>query len=213
MVEAMRLASTPLMVAHTLRFDRALRGFRAYLPSVGALRSLAVTLTVPGRSRLPGNPGFLGRGPLLDLGVHVLDLVRWLTGAEVRQVLCRLDPADPSRMEETAEVELTLGTGCQCVLHVGWRGTERIGSATAEGDQGRATVDWRARTLAYTSLSGSIVQQSFDETATILETLEGFLTAVLKGTPMPVSALDALEAVRLVDACYESARRRRPLDV
>lgn len=207
MVDATTRASIPLMVAHTLRFNASLLAFRDLLPKLGAVRELSVTLAVPARPRPAGNPGFLGRGPLLDLGVHVVDLARWLLGDDIDQVRCRLEPACSDDPEEKAEMEVRLKGGCRGILRIGWGGAERVGRAEAVGSTGRAQVDWGACEVMHTFHDCPPVRLSYEDRPTILETLRGFLRALTDGAPMPVPAEDGLAAVRLIDACYESARR------
>ncbi len=87
MVRAAEGAGVPLMPAHTLRFDRAVLALKAQLPSAGPRRYLVLTNRVEARSDVLDDPNdYGGCGVLLEIGIHLLDLIRFLTGEEVAEV-------------------------------------------------------------------------------------------------------------------------------
>ncbi|UCF67480.1 MAG: Gfo/Idh/MocA family oxidoreductase, partial [Acidobacteriota bacterium] len=82
MVESARRAGVPAMVAQTLRYDSLVGALRAALPQLGPLHLVAINqrFEPSGRSWLD-DP--VQGGVLSNTGVHGLDLLRVLTGAEI----------------------------------------------------------------------------------------------------------------------------------
>ena len=96
MIEAMRAAGVPLFVGFTLRFGAPEREIKRLIAdgAVGRVRSLRLVYLwdchgkyEPRDDPTCPNPRRLGRmregGPLVDCGVHKIDLARWWLGSEV----------------------------------------------------------------------------------------------------------------------------------
>ncbi len=199
-------APVPLMVAQTLRYNRATQVFSDLLPGLGPCRRLVMQLTVPPRPRPAGNPGFGGRGALLDLGVHLADLLHWWIGSRGLTVGCTIDARTPDGVDAAATVTAVSADGLQAELHVGWEGKDRAGEARAEGPRGWATVNWRRHCVQSGGGAVPSVTESVPEGPTIRMLLTAFLDAVGHRTPPPLRLADAAAGVQFVDACYEAAR-------
>ncbi len=207
MLAAVESARLPLMVAHTLRFDPTVAAFRARLPKLGSLSTLTLTFTVPSRPRPSGNPGFHGRGPLLDLGVHLFDLIRILTQDELRSVRSTIESRQSDGVDTAARVEGVTHGGCTCLLRVGWEGATHVGLGEAIGTQGRLQMDWNARLVTECLEQGSPESWTISPLQTIPVVIAAFLRALSEGTAMPITARDGFQAVRAVEAAYESATK------
>jgi predicted dehydrogenase len=82
---AERKSGKQLMVVQNLRYDEGVLGLRRHLDECPLGEVYYGRCQWLRRRRLPARPGFTqrrlsGGGPLLDLGVHVIDLACWLTG-------------------------------------------------------------------------------------------------------------------------------------
>lgn len=207
MLATVEEAHLPLMVAHTLRFDPTVAAFHARLPKIGLLSTLNLTFTVPLRPRPTGNPGFHGRGPLLDLGVHLFDLIRFLTQDELRSVRGTIEARQIDDVETAARVEAVTRRGCTCFLRVGWEGDRHVGLGEAIGTQGILHIDWNARVIRERPVEESSEHATISPLQTIPVVITAFLHALSAGGPMPVTARDGFEAVRAVEAAYQSAER------
>lgn len=88
-----------------------------------------------------------GGGCVMDLGVHLIDLLLWLLDfPELAQVDARLlaggAPADPTAVEDYAVAQLTLGDGVVARLACSWRlqaGQEAVIEASFYGERGGAS--------------------------------------------------------------------------
>ena len=100
MVEAAARAGVPLMTAHTLRFDATIQSLLASRSRVGRPQQLVMTSHIETKGRsLDHADGYGRRGALLEFGVHLLDLVRVLTGEEIETVQCALDPVSYTHLD------------------------------------------------------------------------------------------------------------------
>ena len=152
-----------------------------------------------------------GKGVLLDLGPHVLDLVCWWLGHPP----CVTDYVDDSLggSEAVAKVFFTDGTA-RGEVHLSWlaklRNTFRI-----EGDAGTITgskFDWEK--LLFTSPSGRRRWiptktgggvRSFDDLGPAI--IDNFLDVIETGATPLVPGREVAPSIALIEACY--ARRRR----
>jgi predicted dehydrogenase len=207
MVEAAREAGVTLMTAQTLRFDPAIVSCQAHGHEAGSPRYLSLTLRMePGPASQPSS-AFSGRGILLEIGIHLLDLVRFLTGEEVEEVRCLMDAVPPAAAEARVFAWLRTTGGCWALLDVSRISSGRIGRVDWVGAKGQLEADWHTRRLRLVSASGSSREWHVEPTPTIVETLRSFIGSVRTGTAPAISGEDGQRAVEIAEACYESARR------
>src|SRR5882762_9916514 len=132
-------ARVPTLMAHTLRWNAVVRAIRDRLPSLGPLRALWLNQRFePSPLTWLDDPAGKGGGIILHTGVHSFDLVRWLTGHEVRRVWCRVLRADTSRTEDNFVAILELEGGEPLVTVSGSRSTAgRAGVVDVAGARGQ----------------------------------------------------------------------------
>src|SRR5256712_7901362 len=119
MVWKKREAGVALMPAQTLRFTQVLARLRDRRADVGPLGYLVLTM---GTDRPPhrwlGDPGQAGGGVLLEIGIHLLDLIRFLTGAEAVEAVADLEQRHTTRVEDLALARFRLSNGVSCYVEV-----------------------------------------------------------------------------------------------
>jgi predicted dehydrogenase len=185
--------------------------------AIGAVRFLGYTdgdkYDWPSASGCVFGLGGTGKGVLLDIGAHVLDLVCWWLGRRPKLT----DYADDSfgGSEAVAKLWFTDGEdegGAQGEVHLSWLGKLRNGFRI-EGEVGSivgSIYDWQ--TIELVSRSGKRTAIRLDSpvrTATDVGRLvvEDFLGAIVSGRPPLVSGRDVAPSIALIEECY--ARRRR----
>lgn len=206
MVVLAREAKVPLMTAQTLRFDHTIQHMRTLRHSIGRSARLDLISRIELRTTAPDHAdGYGKRGAVLEIGVHMLDLVRFLTGEEVSEVRCTMDVLPSAAPETSASVDLTTGGGTACRIDIARVPVGRVGRAVWTGSQGRLEADWVQSRLSCCDEIGT-TDVDFPPAQTVLATIRAFLQAVNDDTPMPVTGEDGFRAVEIAEACYRSAQ-------
>ncbi len=206
MVALCREHDVPLMTAQTLRFDNTIQQMQLLRSFIGRSEQLHLITRIEKRNTSPDHAeGYGMRGAVLEIGIHLLDLVRFLTGDEVHEVRCTMDGLPASSPEMTASVHLVTLGGTTCHLEIARVLSGRVGRADWSGSRGRLEVDWGAcRVRGVTGTD--ITEFELPPSQTVLATLRAFLHAVRDHSPMPITGEDGCRAVELAEACYQSAQ-------
>lgn len=218
MVQAAGATGVPLMTAHTLRFDPAVLALKAGLAQVGSPRYLVLTSRVEPRRQDPQNPAeYGGRGVLLEIGIHLLDLIRFLTEEEVAEARCELEQAPSGQGAGQGECRalaaLRTTGGLACVVDVSRVTLGRVNRAEWIGEEGQLLADWARHSLRRITSRDRIEQWEIQDEPTVPAALLAFARALRKGADMPISGLDGQRAVEIADACYESAATGKPVAI
>jgi predicted dehydrogenase len=141
----------------------------------------------------------------LELGIHLLDLVPFLTDEQVVDVRCELDQLPTAASDTTAIVQVKTESGISCVLDIARVVGGRVGRTEWVGTQGQIAADWIHHRV--TGVFGDKAPQEWvvQPQQTILATLHAFAHAIQTKTPPPITGRDGCRAVEAADACYRSA--------
>jgi predicted dehydrogenase len=170
------------------------------------------------------DPTKSGGGALMDLGVHMVDLIRWMLG-EVSSVYTATSPLFRDLdVDCFANGILRMKSECLCSLQVGWLSSYQDDTIAFWGTAGTLMIEpWfsykeiiRANrnpvSRAYNvnkSLAKTILMyiSRTDETAeSHCRLIEDFVTSVLEDKSPSVTGEDGLEAIKIIHAMYDSAR-------
>lgn len=199
-------AGVALMTAQTLRFDHTIQEMKTLLPRIGRSERVHLISRIEKRKTAPGHAdGYGKRGALLEIGVHMLDLVRFMTGEEVDEVRCTMDVRPAVSPETAASIRLVTSGGTTCCIEIARVSSGRVGRADWWGANGRLEVDWGACRVSCHDGSG-IHEFDVPPSQTVLAAVTAFLEAVRNGSPMPVTGEDGCRAVEIAEACYRSAQ-------
>jgi predicted dehydrogenase len=214
-VRVLRAAAVPALMAHTLRWNAVVRAIRDRLPSLGPLRALWLNQRFePSPLGWLDDPARAGGGIILHTGVHSFDLVRWLTGREVRRVRCRLARVDTSQTEDNFLALLELDGSDTLVAVNGSRSTAgRSGLIDVAGARGQMVGD-HALGFAYgvRGLERTAIPLG-DPVPTVREALRAFARLLTHGEEPPVALEDGARAVLIAEACRRSAESGEPVTV
>jgi predicted dehydrogenase len=206
MVAAADRGGVLLMTAHTLRFDPTITLLREHLHTIAPLQSASLTMHIDTKSNVMSTAdGPVKVGALLELGIHLLDLVRFLTREDIVEVQCTMTPLPSMAPETQVEVRLRISSGIVCSLDISRVDAQRKGTAVWVGEKGTLTADWISRRLTRTATDGSVEAWTLEVKPTVLATLQAFVHAIRTATAPPITGLDGCLALEAADACYRSA--------
>ena len=206
MVTAAEDAGVLLMPAQTMRFDSAILLLKDHLPKIGRLRYATFTSRIEMKTSTQVCSPIAGqRGVLLELGIHLLDLVPFLTGEPVVAVRCELDQLPTAAPDTTAIVHAKTESGIRCVLDIARVVGGRVARTEWVGTQGQIAADWFHHRVTGVIGDTAPLEWVVQAQQTILATIRAFAYAIETKTPPPITGRDGCRAVEVADACYRSA--------
>jgi 1,5-anhydro-D-fructose reductase (1,5-anhydro-D-mannitol-forming) len=199
------------------RFHPAARRIHTLIASgrIGRLEFIRASIGF-GPEELTGwraEPGLAGAGALNNLGIHAIDITRYLVGAEVELVTSIVVPAGGQALDRTALAALRFENGVLADLKVSQElGLEEV---RIELLGSTARIDWTGWLAPY--LSGRVTLRSGGYSTgwpsacpdAYGRLVRAFSLAVRSSREPNPSADDAVEAVRIVEAVLTSGATGR----
>jgi len=203
-----------LTVAQTLRYNAVVLALREEIPRAGRLYSFSAHMRIePSSLAWLEDPGVAGGGVILHNAVHLFDALRFITGREVTGVRAAMRQVHNPWLEDlfTALVEMEGGlTGTVDCSKVGPGRSGRmefVGSrGQIHGDQVHGTLEFVSGLARHPLAAGGPVH-------TIVPLLRDWTAFLLGRCPNPISAREGLAAVRICEACRESALSGHRIDL
>jgi predicted dehydrogenase len=206
MVAAAEEAGLLLMTAQTLRFDSTILAVKNHLPEIGQFRYATFTSRIEMKAGVQVQSPIPGQlGALLELGVHLLDLIPFLTGEKVATVRCELDRLPAVGPETMAIVQAQTTSGLRCVLDIARVGAGRVARTEWVGMKGQIMADWFHQRVSHVIGDNAPLERAIQPQQTILATLRAFVRAIETNQPPPITGRDGCRAVEVAEACYRSA--------
>jgi len=199
-------AAPPLMVAQTLRWNPVLLKVRDLWPQLGPVHLVRVVQRLaPTNLAWQRDLTQTVGGSVLLTGVHLFDTVRWLTGAEFIGVDSRQTQILNPVVEDLFLARGHLSDGCWVNLEVSKYTDSRGCWLEAVGEHGQLQAEY--------CTGGILLRKGYDETRfevsaavpTLPLVLAEWQRAAQTGSPPPVTVVDGLATLQVVDACYRSA--------
>jgi predicted dehydrogenase len=211
MVAAAASAGVVLMAAHNLRFAAPYAAAARAVADglVGEIVGVRVAMGhggPEGWTRDAGwfrDPDLAGGGALLDLGIHVADLVRAVTRIEVDAVSAFVRRPSAGAVEEAGTVALSFANGAIGSLSASWsvRGT-RDNQLLVHGTDGTLTVERGAAVVRPAEGGDKVVVEPPSPAPDLLRNFVGVCRS--EGAPI-VTATDGRDALAIIEAAYRSA--------
>lgn len=220
MIDACRANGVRLTVCYYQRYNARHQQIKRLVAdgAVGQVTSVRINFS----DYFPPQPGFWhhdpaisGGGSLMDLGVHCIDLVRYLCG-NVIEVCALVDTlAVTSKVEDTATLLLRLAGGAHAVVTAHWstanyapeqaNALEICGTAGAihaapiQAKDSSGVLQLRTAAGAEDFSVGAGGQRPH------VALLEDFALALVQDAPAPIPGEEGLAGLAVVEAAYQSA--------
>ena len=219
MIAACRAAGVQLMTAFPCRFSPVMQRMKAALESGEAGEIVAFRGTNRGR-----NPGgwfidktLSGGGATIDHTVHVTDLMRWITGDEVREVYAEIsNHIGHQDFDDVGFLSMTFARGVFATLDASWSRPKAFptwGDVTLDviTERGTLSMDMFAQNLVlHSDRTGGTAWYNWG--GSMDDGLIGaFASAIARDTPVPITGEDGLRALEVALAAYQSAEQATPV--
>lgn len=241
MVDAALKAGRVLQVAFNHRARADVQALKRHVDSGGLGRIYYANAYWLRRSGIPGlgswftNKQMSGGGPLIDLGIHVLDMALFLLG-EPRAVTVsaatyaelgprgrgasgskKMDVGTAFEVEDLASAFIRLANGATLTLETSWATHRKVGDefgVTLYGTEGGAEIkitnyDRQDTLRIYTDLAGLptdlIPNLPTGEKHGHRQVVSEFVHTIRNGDWSAHIGRDGLHRTRIIDACYASA--------
>ncbi|CAA9414466.1 MAG: GH109 [uncultured Rubrobacteraceae bacterium] len=247
-VRAAREADRAVHVAFTQRERGDVQALKRHVEEGNLGRIYHAKATWMRRNGIPGMGGWFtskemaGGGPLIDLGVHMVDMALFLMGnPEVESVSCatyaELGPQgrggwagnglmagdDAYEVEDLATAFVRLSGGATLNLETGWavyRESSDDFGVTLYGTDGGAEMKvknygTRDTVRIYTDVAGvpAVVVPEIEPREGHLAVVRRFVETIRGGDWAGQHGEDGLDRARIIDACYASALQNREVSL
>lgn len=220
MITACRKAGVQLATAFPMRYNPPVRRAREIVTSGKIGRVLAISGT--NRGRMPGgwfiDEKLSGGGAIIDHTVHVVDLMRWFLGREVRQVYAEIDTLlHPGLgIDDCGILTMEIEGGVVATLDPSWSRPKTFptwGDVTMliVGTAGNLKVDAFAQNITVYSDKDNITTWDYWGGNADLGMVSDFIEKVRSGEPVSVTGEDGFRALEVALGAYRSAREGKPV--
>jgi UDP-N-acetylglucosamine 3-dehydrogenase len=223
MIDAARSANVKLMVGHIERFNPAIQELKRRLEKqmLGRVFSIHSTRVGPFPNRIRDV------GVVIDLAVHDIDIMRYITSSEVKRVFAESEKRIHTSCEDMLSGIIKFKNQTVGVLDVNWLTPEKIREITVTGERGMFKAKYITQELLfYENLKaqdreynyqkilmgvseGDITHIRIKKNEPLKAEIESFINSVRKNTRPPVTGTDGLKALETAHMIIESASKNR----
>jgi len=215
-----------LMIGHIERFNPVIQ----FLKNLIQQKTFGKTLIIS--TKRVGPSGGINYGDItIDLAIHDIDIIRFLTGEEIEKVYCdKTKTNKDSGFIDNAFATLKLSNGTLGVIETNWITQKKVRKMTITTEKATIDVDYITQDIEIhkglekqpSTLNGfenylSDYTEGIIEKPIILrkeplkEELKHFIDCVSKDTLPLVGGEDGLRALKVAFACNESIKREQPV--
>ncbi|RTE11716.1 Gfo/Idh/MocA family protein [Paenibacillus whitsoniae] len=220
MIAACRESGVQLMTAFPCRYLAAVVAAKKAVDA-GEIGDI-VAIKGTNRGSLPSgwfvDPSLSGGGALLDHTVHVMDLMNWFTGSEVKEVFAHADTLfhEGLEVDDAGMIHVKFANGVVGVLDTSWSRNPAFPTwgdvtMTIVGTKGTIAVDSFAQKNELYSIDSGKGVWSFWGDNMDAHMMQAFVQALLDGTEVPITGEDGLRSTAVALAGYRSVASGQPV--
>lgn len=214
-----------LAIGHVERFNPAVIALKECL----ARGDLGRIFQLDARRQGPFPARVNDVGVVIDLAVHDLDIIRYVSGAEIVRVFAETERRIHSTHEDMVNALVRLDNGAVGSLTINWLTPTKIRELCVTGERGMFRVDYLTQDLYFFENAivgdsgwetlrhlrgvneGRMIRHVVNKKEPLRAELEAFVAAVRDAAPIAVSGADGLCALQLAQALIVSGLEKRPI--
>lgn len=204
LIKAARAKDRVLMVGHIERFNPAVQATKR---ACAGEKIISITITRVG----PFPPRMSEIGVVIDLGVHDIDIIRMIAGAEIVDVQAMLSSTHANR-EDTALLQFRTNTNIIAQVNTNWNTPYKLRTLQVATENKFISADLMTRQvveyLDYQPDGSFRSRPLFVPMADPLrDELNAFFNAVRAGAPAPITGEDGLQNLQIALECLRVGNR------
>ena len=222
-IKAAESNGVKLMVGHIERFNPAVIALREHLSSGELGRAFQIDAHRQG----PFPARVRDVGVVIDLAVHDLDIMRYVTGSEIVRVYAETQRRIHTEREDLLSGMVRFADDTVGTLTTNWLTPTKIREVYVTGERGMFRVDYLTQDLYFYENAvanggdwatiqvlrgvseGPMIRYAIAKKEPLRSELESFLAAVQEKTSVTVTGLDGLKAIELAQALVTSGLDHR----
>jgi predicted dehydrogenase len=222
MIRAAERAGVKLMIAYRLHFEEANMTAVRIVRSgkLGNPRFFASSFAMQVRPDNIRTDKEKGGGTLYDIGIYCINAARYLFGAEPTEVFAFSSTSKKDErfkeIDETTSALLRFPDGRLAEFTSSF-GAADVASYRVVGTKGDVRLDQAYEYVypidLYVTVKGKSRKQTFHKRDQFAPELEYFSNCILNNRPPEPSGMEGVADVRIIEAIYRSAKRRRPVKI
>jgi len=213
-----------LMIGHIERFNPAIIELKERIDKgeLGKIFKIDVNRVGPFPARIRDV------GVVIDLAVHDLDIMRYLTNSECQSLFAYTENKINTSNEDLLSGLLRFKNGTICNLNVNWLTPTKIRKLYITGEKGMFIVNYIRQNLFYYENSkiaeniqynnivdgvseGKMIKYYIHKKEPLLAEIEHFIECVIENKEPLISGEDGLKALKLALLIIESSKEGKPL--
>lgn len=229
MKEALDRNGVRMMVGFTHRFFAGNRQAKELIESGGIGKPFMIRVRFAHGGPAPGwamsdwfyDQKKAGGGASLDMGIHAIDLCRFLLAPIDKVAACVRTLIKDIEVDDNAVMVFELGTGALGYIEVGWTSKPGFSGAEVYGTEGSLIIDYRRGLELISGKASAGADSTTDSRIICRNVTEGgwdievkhLVDCLLDDTPFIAGYADGRAALAVALAAFEASRKRCSVDL
>jgi UDP-N-acetylglucosamine 3-dehydrogenase len=202
MAEEAKKFGVILMVGHIERFNPAVQKLKELIDRGMLGRPLVLTARRVG----PMPPQIKDVEVTLDLAIHDIDVIRYVTDREIRRVIVKGGSAlHPMNYDDYAVVLMELGGGVIGVVEANWLTPYKLRKLYVTGDKAIAELDYMQQTLLIHDKEFAI-DVKIEKSEPLKNELKHFLECIIEGKKPLINGEEAANLMKIIEEALNQVR-------
>ncbi len=223
MIKAAKENSVILMVQQTQRFSPRTQKVKELIEEgiIGKINTIRGKIGNPGPENWsPTGKWFFNKkqsfgGALADVGIHIIDLIRWIMGKEVKEVSAFLGTLEKKiEVEDNGICLFRFEGGPLGIAEASWTTKPGMAQMSFYGEKGSLTANlWGENPLTVNLSSMEKITPEIPAEGKYGTPFQYFLDCIEKGDEPFISGEEAKKSLEIILAAYESSAARKVIDL
>ncbi len=226
-IKAAKEKNVKLMIGHIERFNPAIIALKELI----AQEELGRIFQMDAHRQGPFPARIGDVGVVIDLAVHDLDIMRFVSQSEIIRVFAETEKHIHSKYEDLLTGLVRLSDGSIGTLIINWLTPTKIREFIVTGERGLFRCDYLTQDLYFYEnpishssewenlrvlrgvREGKMVRHMIAKKEPLRAEQEAFISSIVNNTPVPVSGEDGLKALELAKAIIQSGSEHSIIEI